>query len=521
MNPAANVQSIQRSGVSTKRLILPAIGLAAMLTVSGCQGFGSQPSEQDNPNQYPAVRVVDSQNHDTARKDTDNHSELSLNAPDLTKSSTLLSNYNGLWLSTIHTDFATAKELVEQELDVDLSSIKLHVVDDAPINAEVLRETQRLVNSQFGTGAFANDFLQQVLHPLDGTYAALYSSHLSSILISGSMLNSYEKSVDASLPAATKHAALLVLLIHELVHAADDKRYNIHDNRALNFRASFAQSATFEGHAQWATRQICEQANCESGLEQLDQFMFSTNQTTNELAQSVDAISRNVLEYSYVEGERFISELSKRSNGKRLLEDVLSTPPQDPIQILAPASFPDIAREQRNQTLIQASLEVDHEFARKPWIGVETSPLKGVDLRADPVRRQAAVDGFTLLIQSMVSMQFYNQEVFGASPIEATILQAENSQTADLFANMLHANTQQFGAVVDDQRLQIKTSAAKNSDKIDLHVYRTAIDAQTSYRTAIVVSGPYVVQISGNTTLQEMLEDFAVKALIKLNSESA
>lgn len=492
-----------------------------MLILSGCQSVGSQPPERSNPIQNTTVLAVDSQKYGTTLKNADRSSALSVNASDLTKSLTSLSNYDGLWLSNIHTDFATAKALVEQELNVNLDNIKLHVVDDAPINAEVIRETQRLVNRQFGTGAFANDFLQQVIHPLDGTYAALYSSHLSSILISGSMLNSYEDSLDASLPETTKHAALMVLLIHELVHAADDKRYNIHDNRALNFRASFAQSATFEGHAQWVTRQICEQNNCSVGLEQLDQFMFSTSQTTNEVAQSVDAISRNVLEYSYVEGERFISALSKRNNGKRLLDEVLSTPPQDPIQILAPASFPDTAREQRNQELIRASLQVDHEFVQKPWIGVETSPLKGVDLRADPVRRQAAVDGFTLLIQSMISMQFYNQEVFGASPIEATILQAENSQTANLFANMLHANTQQYGAVVDDQRLQINISADINSDTISLHAYRTAIDAETSYRTAIVVSGPYVVQISGNTTQQELLEDFAIKVLINLNSAPA
>ncbi len=512
MNPPAYVRSIQLLDASKKRQILPAIGVVALLAVSGCQSFGS-----NNPEQFDTKVTVNSRTYNTELTEAHNSGE-PLHTSDLANSLTSPNSYDGLWLSTIHTDFKVAKALVEQELDVDLSNVMLHVVNNAPINAEVVRETERLVSSQFGTGAFAEDFLQQVMHPLDGTYAALYSSHLSSILISGTMLNNYEQGLDASLPASAKHAALMVLLIHELVHAADDKRYRIHDNRALNFRASFAQSATFEGHAQWVTRQICEKSDCVVGLELLDQYMFNTNHNTNAQVQSVDAISRNVLEYSYIEGERFISALAERSNGKRLLDDVLSMPPQDPIQILAPASFPDIAREYRNQTLIQASRNVDHEFARKPWIGVETSPLKGVDLRSDPVRRQAAVDGFTLLINSMVSMQFYNQEVFGASPIEATILQAENPQTASLFANMLHGNTQQYGAQVNDERLKITTSNTHDSDTMSVHVYRTAIDADSSYRTTIVASGPYVVQISGNTKQQELLEDYAIKTLINLNS---
>jgi len=251
------------------------------------------------------------------------------------------------------------------------------------------------------------------------TYAALFTSKLDAVMVSRNMLGNFENSLPED--KSIRDAALMTLLIHELVHAADDERYKIHENRALNFRASFAQSATFEGHAQWVTRQICKANQCLQGLQALDNFMFNRNAQPAAHSQPVEAISHNVLEYSYVEGERFIAALANRKNGEQLIDKLLSAPPEDPIQILAPESFPDIAREQRNQNLIQASLDVDHPWVKGTWHGVQTSPLKGVNLRADPSQREAAIDGFTRLINSMISMQLYDQSEPDQPPIRCQI----------------------------------------------------------------------------------------------------
>ena len=421
------------------------------------------------------------------------------------------------WFATIDDDFSVARQLVEQELQVDLGGIQLRLVDNPPINKEVAIETMRLIREQFGESSFSDQFLQQIMHPLAGTYAALYSARLKSVMISRSMLESYANSIDADAADSTMHAALLTLLIHELVHAADDQRYRIHDNRALNFRASFAQSATFEGHAQWVTRNICKRAGCSIGLDTLDNFMFNTDEQKKHLAQPVEAISRSVLEYSYVEGERFIDGLAQRQNGSQLIDDLLSSPPLDPIQILAPDTYPDAARELRNQRLIQASRNAQHVLTKLPWKGVETSPLKGVDLRADPTRRQAAVDGFTLLIKAMISMQFYDQQAPGKMPVESTVLQADSIDTARLFANMLHANTQQSGARVSEENLKIEFSDESSTQTLPVRIYRTALDGDVKYRTAIAVAGNHVVQVSASEQEQQLLDDYAIRVLIDLD----
>ncbi|MFK7854183.1 MAG: hypothetical protein AB8B79_08730 [Granulosicoccus sp.] len=418
------------------------------------------------------------------------------------------------WQELIYPLYAQARQLVEADLNIDLSHIELMLVDDQPINAEVARETQRLIRNQFGNSRFARHFLNKVMKSQAGTYAALFTSRLKAVMVSRQMLSSYEDSLPYS--AALRRSALLTLLIHELVHAADDQRYQIHENRALNFRASFAQSATFEGHAQWVTRRICEQQGCSSGLDALDNFMFSRDSQTNLQTQPVEAISRNVLEYSYIEGERFIRELSERPNGERLIQRLLHSPPQDPIQILAPENFPDTMREERNQRLIKASLGIDHPWVGDQWIGVQTSPLKGVNLRADPSRRQAAVDGFTKLIQGMVAMQLYDQNDVNKPPLEVTLLHAESSHTASLFARTLHNNTQSYDATAQDEPLRVRTGAGTAQSQMATHVYRTTVNGEQPYRTAIAVSGPYVVQIAGNSVSAARLDDYAIRVLLNL-----
>lgn len=412
--------------------------------------------------------------------------------------------------------FARARTLVEQHTGEDLSSVTLNIASDRSITAEVSHETERLIHSQFNNRRFADQFLDSVMAGQQGTYAALYATRKGEVMVSKPLMQSYQRSLPNN--GEIQESAILALLIHELVHAADDMRYHIHENRDLNFRASFAQSAAFEGHAQWMTRKICTQSNCLSGLEALDDFMFGDRNPPNQLTQSVQAVSRNVLEYSYVEGERFIASLAQRANGEKLIDDLLSNPPQDPIQILDPASFPNTDREQRNQQLITASTNLNHPWLSAPWTSVETSPLKGVNLRTDPSRRNAAVDGFTRLITSMVAMQLYNQADPGFAPIELTVLRTESNATAKLFGKTLHENTRMKGAqlVRADELVKVANSA-RDAPPAMLYMTNELGENGFTYYTLVGVSGLHVVQISGLGEDETLFVDYVDQLLTKLS----
>jgi len=409
--------------------------------------------------------------------------------------------------------FAQARQLVANETGIALDHITLDVVADIQIADEVARETERLVDRQFSSQSFANHFLGEVMENQSGTYAALFSHRTHQVLISRDLLTSYRVSLRRQ--KTPEQPAILALLIHELVHAADDERYAIHDNRTLSFRASFAQSAVFEGHAQWLTRKICQQHNCETGLQALDHFMFGSPKARNQLTQPVQAISRNVLEYSYVEGERFISMLAEQQGGDKLLQQLLQNPPADPVQILDPLSFPDTAREQRNKKLLDASRSVNHPWQQTPWAAIETSPLKGVNLRADPSRRKAAVDGFTRLMKAMVALQIYDQSNPDTTPVEITLLTAESADTARLFAETLHENT--LDTEVFAQRWEIPL-VSNGHAPARLFFSRNVSDA-SEFHTIVAVTADHVIQISAQNRDSALMADYALQTLEALDGQ--
>jgi hypothetical protein len=503
-SPIANYPPRVKLSIPTPHACIKWLTLSSIVAVlTGCQ---SAIGRTDLLESQPVLSAIESY--------ANTQNDLSL-ASSISKQTDTTSEVNqNSWFNTIDSLYVSARKLVEKELDVDLQHVELLMSGEQPINDEVTRETTRLINAQFGKSQFSEHFLSKVMDAQVGTYAALFTARLNAVMVSRKMLQNYENSLPQNLEL--RKAALLTLLIHELVHAADDLRYHIHENRALNFRASFAQSATFEGHAQWVTRNICTVSNCLSGLAALDNFMFNRNAAPAIHQQPIEAISHNVLEYSYVEGERFIATLAKRKNSQQLIDRLLTSPPQDPIQILAPESFPDVDREKRNQRLIRASLDIDHPWVQGDWIGIETSPLKGVNLRADPASRSAAIDGFTRLINSMISMQLYDQSTPESAPIEVTVLQAESAQTASLFARTLHENTTEHKSSMHDESVTVKLGGSSTYDEMEAHLYRTKLPGIMSYKTTIAVAGTYLVQISGRTISSNTLDDYAVRVLLNL-----
>ena len=504
LSPIANYPPRVRLSLPTPHACIKWLTLSSIVAVlTGCQSAIGRTELQES---QPALSAIESY--------ANTQNNLNLVSSNSKQTNTTNDVDQNTWFNTIDGLYVYARKLVEKELDVDLQHIELLLSDDQPINDEVTRETTRLINAQFGKSQFSEHFLSQVMDAQVGTYAALFTARLNAVMVSKKMLQNYENSLPQD--SELRKAALLTLLIHELVHAADDLRYQIHENRALNFRASFAQSATFEGHAQWVTRNICTVNNCLSGLASLDNFMFNRNAAPAIHQQPIEAISHNVLEYSYVEGERFIATLAKRKNSEQLIDRLLTSPPQDPIQILSPESFPDVDREKRNQRLIRASLDIDHPWVQGNWIGVETSPLKGVNLRADPASRSAAIDGFTRLINSMISMQLYDQSTPESAPVEVTVLQAESAQTASLFARTLHENTTELESTMHDESVTIKPGGSSTYDEMNAHLYRTTLPGIMSYKTTIAVSGNYLVQISGRSISTITLDDYAVRVLLNL-----
>ena len=185
--------------------------------------------------------------------------------------------------------------------------------------------------------------------------------------------------------------------------------------------------------------------------------------------------------------------MAQRDNGQSLINDALSTPPVDPIQILDPSSFPNKTRKELNQQLLEASKSITHPWNTKPWIRVETSPLKGVNLRSDPERRTSAIDGFTRLIRGMVALQHYDQSVLSSSPVEITLMNAETKQTAEMFAQSLSSNLiYNSGGFASEEVIWL-------DDRVPVSVINvnTTLDDGRSHSAVVVSHDTFVLQLVG------------------------
>jgi len=416
----------------------------------------------------------------------------------------------------LHRAFERARTLVGYRRGLDLDALALDIVDDATIDVQVRLETERLVTRQFHDPRYAQHFVERVMHGQSGTYAALYVARQDRVLVSLRALNAFLDGLD---DAALQADALLALMIHEVVHAADDREYDIDAVRTLDFRAAFAQSAVYEGHAQWTTRQVCARNDCLDGLDALDRFMFGDPVPADPLVPSGGSLSRNVLEYAYVEGERFVAALAERDGGERALQRLLAQPPIDPIQILDPDGWPNGGRDRRNRDLLGGAARAAHPWTRGEGASparsvVAASPLKGVNLRSDPERRRAAIDGFTRLLVSMVALELHDERDTGAIPVAMTMLQAESASTAALFADTLHANN----------RRQADTGQVSGATGDGIRLSRTATGSAASggpTRTLVAVHGDVVLQLVAVGETRAMLDDYARAVFAALDTAAA
>lgn len=413
--------------------------------------------------------------------------------------------------------FQIARTAVSEHFDTNLDEVELKLAHNEILERYVQRETAKLSQAVFSNPDFADLFLSTVMEDQSGTYAGLYVSPENLVVINRELLSIFKESLqehaekNPDIDADSQISqGFLALLIHELVHAADNKRFQIHANRKLNFRSSVAQSAVFEGHAQLATREICKQLACTAGLIRLDSFMFEAPEPADPVARSLQAVSRNVLEYAYVEGERFLTDLKNGPNGLKRLEAVLRNPPEDPVQILDPDNFPNQQRIWRNEQIFERLENVEHHWNSPEFAFVETSPIKGLDLRKDPERRAATKEGFTRLIQSMVGAQLFNQRANKIQPIEITVMQTDTEETAKLFSRSFFEKAARGGSEKTRSNTLQMTIGERRAEKDDsgsgvwpMKVFLTVTEvsnpdlAESHHVNLVANAGNWIIQMGG------------------------
>lgn len=438
-------------------------------------------------------------------------------------------------VESMQTWFLEARELVGKTLDTDLSKIQLQVTDSDGIAVHAKSSLMDALKHDLDNQRFAENLVDNILAVQTASVLAIYAPAVKKILLHDTNLDKFLENQNA----ADKHA-IQALLIHELVHASDDQKYHAFEQNSLSYQEVFAKSAVIEGHAQWQTRQICKQHGCSAGFAELNRYMFNSGAPDDPALQYVQSRSFKNLEFIYKEGERFIDHLQQRSDSKKALALAFNKPPRDSIQIIDPQSFPNRARERRND-----ALSVAIERSEKPWNKESTGSLKRNVLAAaaftiDPAARQPVVNFYTSKILAATKHEYYAHTDDTPIPVAVIALETDSGKTALKTASLIFDSTldtynQLEGDLVEVQQWKKEHHTAEIQNKyvglkkIEMHtassyIKNGLVDAEYPVRVVTATSGPYLVHIDGRYADSEQdLMQFAGRLLLSFqynNSDS-
>ncbi len=429
--------------------------------------------------------------------------------------------------------FEEARRLVERQLSVDLSHVTAQVANSQTVKAHAKDSLLRALSHDLRNRQFAETLVSNILTAQSGSVLAIYSPEKQSILIHEENLNGYLQAVT---DRTSKRAAVQALMLHELIHAADDANHNVFDQSGVSYQEVFSKSTILEGHAQWQTRQLCEVASCSRAFALLNEYMFNLNTVQDPALKYIQTRNFKNLEFVYREGERFINHLMQHPQREQLMRLAFTKPPRDSLQIIDPDSFPNRTREARNLVLANTI-----EKSVKPWSKSERGLLTRNILAAaafttNPESRDPIIAFYTERVVAAAKHEYYDKNSDIPLPVAITVMQTDNDTTARDTGSLIfestartyqnlngdlvelnHWSSDYHSATVNDSQLgsvDIKMNTA--SGRMNNHM----VNSEYPFEVVTASSGNFIVHIDGKFEGRKSLMQYAGHLLLELRRQA-
>jgi hypothetical protein len=243
--------------------------------------------------------------------------------------------------------FADAAEQVEQKFSIDLSAVKLSLVNRIMY--------QQVIRGQLKNSEHLFPGLARRPWQLGNATQAVYDPSSSSVFLHPDLTRRYPLIVGPSRALATEY--IHFVLLHELIHAVDD----INQRLRLEWptiRLMTNSAVVREGHAHHWASAMCEEQGCANYIRQARE---SRRRQNTRFSPPNDTL---VL---YETGERFVRHLLENDSSGQLLERAFKNPPTDEYQLLFPELYPDQSRDNSNQKILRAIRATE-----MPWVNNDT-----------------------------------------------------------------------------------------------------------------------------------------------------
>jgi hypothetical protein len=429
--------------------------------------------------------------------------------------------------------FDEARTLVQQELNIDLTHVYAQVVDSDSIREHAKDSLMRALSHDLNNSRFAEMLVSNILNAQSDSVLAIYSPAQRSILIHRDNLNEYFNSVT---DRTTRKAALQALMLHELIHAADDAKHNVFDQSGVSYQEVFSKSTILEGHAQWQTRRLCELASCGHAFGLLNDYMFNLNNVQDPALKYIQKRNFKNLEFVYREGERFVDHLMQKPQGNALLLQAIKQPPRDSLQIIDPESFPNKNREARNRLLADTI-----KNSVKPWSKAERGLLTRNILAAaafttNPETRDPIIEFYTERVVAAAKHEYYDKSNDIPLPVAITVMQTDNDTTARDTAALIFESTASTYRNLDGDLVELShwssdfhnaTVTDRKLGSVDIkmntasgHMNNRMVNSEYPFEVVTASSGNFIVHIDGKYEGRTSLMQYAGRLLLELRRQA-
>lgn len=239
--------------------------------------------------------------------------------------------------------YADARAAVEKVLGARLDELPpLRIAEVAAVAEVITAENLPMVRLREPDAATAEALAKQIGDQLAPLVYAKYAWTTRTFLV---VAITWERTARIlQRPALTNDATLRAVMVHELCHALDDRKFDFGKRllEADTADAITAFNAVIEGHAQLRARRVCAQSGWSEGFATLTDSIGALPAGTagGEATRFLLRAKAAALMTAYVDGERFAAAVieARPDTGER---DLFESPPKDPETILAPRWYLD------------------------------------------------------------------------------------------------------------------------------------------------------------------------------------
>jgi hypothetical protein len=404
--------------------------------------------------------------------------------------------------------YSQARQLVQDHRGVDLQNVSLSTVTSREMLFVLSdlygKKLDPTMTADLRVRVFADRAFAEV-----GFLQAVYDPFAKRIVVN-------EENLSAHIARMTKggvgaREAALTVLIHELVHAADDVEFDFIDVEKRHAGDALGVYMMAEGHAELQTEDLCAKAGCSSAFELARTDYLAPNLQRNS-AEEIHAVRSSNMLLLYGQSQSFLKELELRDSSGELIRQAMLSPPGSALDFFDSAAFPSTDRSGSRENIYRILNAVELEEDAKPMLKVPASPYDDSVIPLDRQQRVAFVREQRELVTGAGKMVFINQYDRDASGLSVYLFEASSADAVQIKWREFESSHHDFLRELKKYGVRAKHISEDSSTgevKLPARVQINAAEIENSSTgkpvrlyNSLFIDGNYLIAVSNTDNLE-------------------